>query len=121
MGKASRDKGKRGELLARDLLRRVWPGAYRTGDQRRSTDEPGPPDVEGTPYWVEVKFQQRINIWEALKQAQRDRAAAHAEHRPVLLYLRRNNTPPIVVHIANEWIEREAGSAFMGALLKGTS
>jgi len=72
MARASRDKGKRGELMLRDVLRRHgWPGAER-GQQRHGG--PGSPDVRGGPAGVhfECKFVEALSARVALDQARAD-------------------------------------------------
>jgi hypothetical protein len=101
MSKASRDKGKRGERAAVKLLREVYPDARRSANQSGGAVQP---DVDGTPYWVECKTGRSIGLWAALQQAIDDRAAA-GDGRPILLYLKRDRTAPIVVMLASEWIE----------------
>lgn len=68
----SRDKGKRGELLWRDVLRGFGWAAARRGQQFSGGGDS--PDVVGGPgriHW-EVKFVERLNIREAMRQAIRD-------------------------------------------------
>lgn len=75
MGKAQRDKGKRGELMLRDVLRRHgWLGAER-GQQRHGGPES--PDVRGGPvgYHFECKFVEALNARSALDQAKVDAGA----------------------------------------------
>ena len=75
VGKAQRDKGKRGELMLRDVLRRHgWLGAER-GQQRHGGPES--PDVRGGPkgYHFECKFVESLNARLALVQAQADAGA----------------------------------------------
>jgi hypothetical protein len=100
LGKSQRAKGCRGELYARDLLRQVYPKAYRSGDQWRDVRHC---DVEGCPYWVEAKFGARPNVWAALAQAERD-----TDGRPILIYLRRDRTTPLIALPAADWIRYEA-------------
>lgn len=72
VGKAQRDKGKRGELLLRDVLRRAgWPHAER-GQQRHGG--PDSPDVRGGPKGVhfECKFVEALSTRVALDQARAD-------------------------------------------------
>lgn len=69
VGKAERDKGKRGELLLRDVLREHgWAKAER-GQQRHGG--PDSPDVRGGPkgFHFECKFVQALNVRKALEQA----------------------------------------------------
>jgi len=114
MGKASRTKGARGQIYARDLLRKVWPGAYSTGLQQRKTG-PKPPDVEGSPFWLESKCGgARIeSLWSALRQAEGDRIEAKTPKRPIAIYMRKDRTTPMVCMPADEWIEL-AAAAFLG-------
>lgn len=97
-----RNKGKRGEYIARDLLRKVWPEAERGAQQSRTGDCMA--DVEGTPYWTEVKFQQAPSIHKALLQAQ-----AATDGRPVLIMSKRNREPMLVTMLAEDWIELAKG------------
>lgn len=110
MAKASRDKGVRGELYARDLLRDAgYTSAYRTGNQWGDAKVP---DVDGSPYWVEAKHGKSPPIWPAVEQALRDRKAADTEERPILIYARKNNRPPLIVMLADEWAARERRMQF---------
>ena len=101
MSRSQRDKGKRGERYAVQLLQPVYPDARRSANQAGGAVQP---DVDGTPFWVESKTGKSIGLWVALKQAQEDRAAAK-DPRPILLYLRRDRTEPVVVMLASEWLE----------------
>jgi hypothetical protein len=101
MGKASRDKGKRVEREAVKLLREVYPDARRSANQAGGAAQP---DIDGTPFWVEVKGGKSIRLWDALEQAWEDSVAAR-DPRPILLYLKRDRTEPIVVMLASEWLE----------------
>ena len=69
-GKASRDKGGRGEREAAEHMRSVFPSAQRGEPQTRGARRP---DVIGTPFWIEVKRRKGyIGIRSALKQGQQD-------------------------------------------------
>lgn len=71
MGKASKDKGKRGELLLARFLREHGYEARRTAQYCGQTGEAA--DVVGLPgLHIECKFVERLNIREALEQAKRD-------------------------------------------------
>ena len=66
-GKASRDKGARGEREASTLLKRYYPNAKRGVGQTQAGNNSA--DVEGTPWWVEVKRQKtRPNCHKAWEQ-----------------------------------------------------
>jgi hypothetical protein len=108
MGKRSRDKGKRGELEACEALKDVWPGLQRTYHQARAGSDAPDIDGPGCPVWIEVKRQERINVHEAMDQAQR---AATTEGKPLLTdegdqYRFLSWRPPAVVHKRNrgEWL-----------------
>ena len=68
MGKASRDKGKRGELLLARFLREQGYDCRRTSQYCGQTGDAA--DVVGLPgLHIECKFVERLNIREALEQA----------------------------------------------------
>ena len=81
----SRNKGKRGELLAVHLLQELWPNAHRSAAQGAGGHIA--PDVDGTPFWVESKIGLRPNLIAAMEQALRERDNAAVEF----------NRPPMVV------------------------
>lgn len=88
-GKRSRDRGKRGEREVWHLLEDVYPDARRSANQsRRGSDAP---DVDGTPYWIEVKFTEKERIRAAYNQA-----TEATDGRPVLVLSRRSHTPWLV-------------------------
>lgn len=67
-GKAARDKGKRGERDVRDLfIQDFGLDARRGANQARDASHEA--DVEGTPFWVEVKRSARPSPRKALDQA----------------------------------------------------
>jgi hypothetical protein len=83
MGKASREKGKRGERRAAEILSIFWPGARREAGQcRKGSDAP---DVNGTPFWVEAKEAVVPNAWRALEQALVAREAGKDPRVPLLI------------------------------------
>ncbi len=68
-GKQSQSKGKRGEVELVELLRREGFHTERGPSQSYGTT----PDVSGLPgVHVEVKRNERLNIWEAMSQSERD-------------------------------------------------
>lgn len=97
MGKSQRDKGARGEREAAKLLARIWPNAKRGLQQARAANEA--PDVTGTPYWVECKWQQRPSILAAFEQANKA-----TDGRPVLV-MTKQPRKPVLVTIEWEWFE----------------
>ena len=65
----ARNKGKRGERDVRDLFNRDFPcfDARRGANQARDASHEA--DVEGTPWWIEVKRSARPSPRKALEQA----------------------------------------------------
>lgn len=102
MGKASRDKGKRGELEACEALAHVWPGLERTYHQARDGSDAPDIDGPGCPVWIEVKRQERINVHEAMKQA----LDASLDEEGFLMLRGGVVRPPVIVHKRNrgEWL-----------------
>lgn len=80
MGKASREKGKRGEREVVKALRIAGFDCRRGWQSRQGTDEA---DVEGTPYWIEVKRHRKVNIRSAYNQGSED-----TDGRPVVVIWR---------------------------------
>ena len=71
MGKMSREKGKRGERMWTSLCREEGFDAHRTSQYCGNTGEAS--DVVGLPHiHVEVKFVERLNIYDAVSQAMHD-------------------------------------------------
>lgn len=67
----SKQKGKRGELEVAKILREAGFENARRGEQYCGAN--GDPDVCGLPgVWLEVKRNERLNIYEAMEQARRD-------------------------------------------------
>ena len=84
-GAMSRRKGSRAEAAVVNLLREWWPNARRNFDSGSA----GGGDVIGPPGCsIEVKCQERLNIWAALEQADRD---ADPLHTPIVVF-KRNGT-----------------------------
>ncbi len=101
MGSMQRRKGKVIERLCCSILRAIYPDVMRSANQSGGASMC---DVEKTPFWIESKGGKRINLWDALRQAQDDRKAAN-DDRPVLLFLKRDRTEPVVVMLASEFVE----------------
>jgi hypothetical protein len=59
--------------------------------------------VDDTPFWVECKTGKSPSIWKAFIQAAGDSSKAEDE-RPLLVYLKKDRTPPIVAMLANEFV-----------------
>jgi hypothetical protein len=91
MGRASREKGKRGERMAAKLCRALWPSAVRAISQARGGHETA--DLSGTPMHVEVKIGKRLDLLGAVRQARRDSGGS----RPFLVIGKPDREPPVVV------------------------
>ena len=97
-GKASRDKGQRGERMLRDIFN------YHGYDTRRGVQYKGgaeSPDVTGLPYChLEIKRVERLVIQEAIDQAKRDKA----ERELAVVMHRKNNCEWLVTMPFTDWI-----------------
>jgi len=101
MGKMQRRKGAVNERDAANWIKPIYPDARRSANQAAGAMQP---DVDGTPFWVEVKSGKSIGLWAALQQAIYDRKVAN-DGRPILLYLKRDRTVPVVVMLASEFMD----------------
>lgn len=99
MGKSQRRKGQRGELRARDILRAVYPDAYRSANQAGSD---ACCDVEGTPWWCEAKEGKTHRIWAAVRQAVEARTAAK-DDRPIVVISHRTRGMTLAVVPWESW------------------
>lgn len=90
LGRNARAKGATWERELAKLLRPIWPSAERCLAQTRTARREGC-DVEGTPYWIECKYGRKVNLVDALAQAERD-----SDGRPALVIARPHMRPPIV-------------------------
>ena len=98
-GKASQSKGRRGELELSRLLQgygyHVEPG--------RSQSYGETPDLTGLPgVHAEVKRVERLNVSEAMKQAERD-AKRFQDGAPTIFH-RRNREPWLVTMRLSDWL-----------------
>jgi hypothetical protein len=89
MGKMQRDKGSTFERLIATVFRDIWPEARRGIGQARSAKEV--PDVDGCPYWPELKHRKTVSIQSAMKQARND-----TDGRPPIVVSRDNRGPILV-------------------------
>lgn len=83
VGRLSRRKGKTFERLVAADLRAIYGQRVKRGWQTRAGSDA--PDVENVPFWLECKHHRRVNIQQALAQAQ---AAAVIAKSPL---------PPLIV------------------------
>ena len=100
MGKSSQKKGRTGELELARLLQdhgyQVRPG--------RAVSFGATPDLEGLPgIHIECKRVERLNVQEAMAQAERD-AEKFQDGVPALFH-RRNRCPWLVTMKLEDWLE----------------
>lgn len=112
IGRYSRNKGKRGErafcLLCKE---HGYDNVHRTAQVMGKTGEAG--DVEGLPgIHVEVKNQERMQLYDWLAQSVRDAEANGKERIPIVAH-KKNNADWIISMKASDWFkiyrEYEAG------------
>ena len=105
MSKMSRDKGKRGERLWRDVLRAYGFVAERAGYKQAAFGGGGADVEDNSGLWWEVKFVEKLNVRQAYEQA----AAAAAFDQP-----------PAVAHKTSSkpWLVTLAGEDFLLILQK---
>ena len=111
MGKASRDKGKRGEREFAALCRDQGYDAHRTAQYRGNTGAAG--DVEGLPgIHVEVKRTETLRLADYMAQSKRDAKAEGKGNIPIVAW-KKNDHPWYVVLEAKDFFtiyrEWEAG------------
>ena len=101
MGKASRDKGKRGEREIAALFRAHGFNARRGQQYQGGPDSPDV--VHDLPYGlhVEVKFREQVSPYAALEQVSHDTAL---EDVPIV-FMRKLRKPWIVVMDADDFLE----------------
>lgn len=104
MGRAERERGKRGEREARDVWNRLFGTDVRRSQQfcgasDESDDLVGQPGVS-----LEVKRRNRLNVAEAVEKASDDAAPGRipvvlhrADHKPWLVTLRLDDLPQLAV------------------------
>ena len=82
MSRSQRDKGKRVEREAADLLRPLYPSVRRSANQAGGALQP---DLEDTPWWVEVSGGAHPSPHGKMVQALRDRGQAQDPRLPLVL------------------------------------
>lgn len=97
MGLYQRMKGKRVERAVAELIRRVFPDAKRGWQSRSGRDAC---DIDGTPYWIEVKGGKCPNPRAALKQA-----IADTDGRTPVVIVKDDRCEPFVVMRLSDWLE----------------
>ncbi len=97
----SKAKGKRGELAIVHKLKEAGYDVHRTAQHMGKNG--GVADVEGLPYiHIEVKNTERLNLYEALKQAIRDNG-----DKPDLptVFHKRNNEEWVTIMRLSDWLK----------------
>jgi hypothetical protein len=94
VGKSQRRKGQRGEREAASAWRVVYPDARRGSQSRSGRDSA---DVEGTPWWLEVKTLARIAALRHLEQAE-----AATDGRPCVVRLRKDGDKRAAILLREE-------------------
>ena len=100
MGRASREKGKRGEREAAAEL-----GAILGVDARRGVQYQGGPEspdvvLDGVPIHVEAKRTERLALWSALEQAKAD---AKAGAVPIVWHKANRRESVVIVETSQLW------------------
>lgn len=99
MGKAQREKGKRGERQVANLLKPVL-GGHVTRGVGQSQSGSNQADVEGAPYWIEVKTGKRPNIMAAMQQAREA-----TDGRVPVVFSKRDREKWLVTMESDAWLE----------------
>jgi hypothetical protein len=110
-GKASRDKGKRGERYVASLFKEYGYDAKRSAQFCGKTGQAA--DVVGVPFvHLEVKFQETMRLYDWMAQAVRDSEAEGKGNLPVVIH-KQNNKDLLVTLRFDDWMklytEWEAG------------
>ena len=104
MGKASRDKGARGERLWRDVCREQGFENVERGCQlyQRGSEIA---DVVGLPgIHIECKFVERLNLRAAMEQSERDAKDSGQESMPIVAH-KTSRKPWLVTMRAGDWFK----------------
>lgn len=104
MGKMSREKGKRGERQVAALFREAgYSDAHRTAQFKGKTGDAG--DVEGVPgIHIEVKFQERMKLYDWMDQAVRDADSHGIDSLPVVVH-KQSHKDVLVTMRWEDWIQ----------------
>ena len=104
MGKASREKGKRGEREASSFFK---PYGYDTRRGVQYHGGPDSPDVVGLPdMHIEVKRVESLQLYKAMAQSKED---AGAVEFPIVMH-RKNNQQWVIIQPAEDWMMMYEGA-----------
>lgn len=102
-GKASRDKGKRGELAVKNLFKDHGYDASRSAQHCGKTGQAA--DVIGVPgIHVEVKFQEKMMLYPWMEQAVRDSTENGSGNLPTVFH-KQSRKDLLVTMRFEDWIE----------------
>lgn len=102
-GKMSREKGKRGERTVASLFKEYGYDAKRSAQFCGKTGQAA--DVVGVPLiHIEVKFQERMCLYDWMNQAIRDSVAEGKGNKPVVIH-KANNKDLLVTMRFEDWME----------------
>lgn len=100
----SKQKGKRGELEAVRFLKGLGYDVRRTSQYCGQTGDAA--DLVGMKgFHIEVKRNERLNVYEAVEQAVRD---SQGKRIPFVLH-RKNNKPWLITQLATDWVRTLEG------------
>lgn len=104
MGRMSREKGKRGERCIASMFRDAgFDNVHRTAQYKGKTGDAG--DIEGIPgIHAEVKFQERMCLYDWMSQAVHDAEADGSGNLPTVFH-KQNNKDVLVTMRFSDWIE----------------
>lgn len=117
LGRRARRKGKVWEREVAAMLRPVFGPAVARGFQSRSGRDGC--DVEGTPFWVEAKHQQLVDLRAAVRQGLADSdgrtvvVVAKDDRKPPGWAVGQPGAAPLAVMLLSDWLEL-AGRAHAG-------
>lgn len=102
MGKFSKEKGKRGELYVVNRFKEYgYNNVHRTAQYKGNTGQAG--DIEGIDYiHAEVKFVERLNLYEAMEQAKND--SKFTLKKPTVFH-KRSRDKLLVTMEFDDWID----------------
>ena len=104
--KSSKAKGRRLQNNLRDILRKVFPSLEEDDIKSQTMGMTGedivlsPAAKKAIPYSFECKNVERLNIWQAIEQAE-----SNCEDRTPVVVIKRNRTNPYVVLDLNKFIK----------------
>lgn len=103
MGKMSREKGKRGERYVANAFKEYGYDAHRTAQYCGNTGNAA--DITGIPGLLcEVKFQERMHLYDWIDQAKRDAKEQGKGNLPTIFH-KQNNKELLVTMRFEDWIQ----------------